>query len=226
MRLRKKFELIEKKLKEMYVDGSEELAKTLPSSNPRFHTIYIEAAAIKDELIKLSDGNSQVDLKYFDELCAHYLGLWGRIFNNKANEKIKEYKDINEVPANIFRSASPSMASKESILGEDKVRLVSFKTNAVKEEEEIVYTVDELEYLKEIGLNNEACKAINTLKKMFGAAYVETPFDRIMENTQSKGAQNDRKWIHQGTSKFNREAISRRIHIPLEEQQRYVAGPT
>ena len=108
MRLRKKVELIEKKLKEMYVEGSIELAKELRSSNPRFHSIHIEATAIKEELMKLSDGTGPTDIKYFDGLCACYLGLWGKIFNRVANEKIKGYKDIATVPDNVFRSASPN----------------------------------------------------------------------------------------------------------------------
>ena len=132
---------------------------------------------------------------------------------------------MEDVPPNVFRSASPSKASRQEKLGGVEVRVVSFKTDDVKEDE-IVYTVDEVEYMKGLNSMSDSYKAINTLKKEFGAAYIETKFDKIMESTQSKGVKNERVGIHQRIKGFNSQNSERSIRFPLEEQQRYITRPS
>lgn len=208
----------------MYVTGSQEFAQRSPSNTQRFSSLYDESKHISSELKRMACNTSPTNSKDFDAMLYGYLSLWGRIYNKVANKEIKKYANITDVPESVFRSASPTIANKPMDINGEEATLVSFKKLGVPKDK-IYYTVDEINYLKEKNVfnNNKAMTAINSVKKIFDCAWIETDFDNIVMEIQSKEDDDEGKGFHRGNMSFPKKEIPWKLRIPLEELQHYTS---
>ena len=211
----------------MYIDNSVDVLKEMKASTEHFQNAYDEAKYLLHEMQQMTYNQPNRDVEKFDAMALRYVCIWGEAYNKIANEEIQKAKDIKKVPENIFRSASPKYARKKVKFGNKMLTIISFKEKDVAEGE-VVYTLDELNWLKsnKIWNDKKGMEILNSVKEVFPGSYIQTDFDKIMGNIQSKGAmvhEGDR--FHKTITKLPGSEISRVLRMPLEEQQRYASRP-
>ena len=68
MKLQEKLRKVQQKLKEMYIEGSDDLLKTKKSNNPRYESAYDEAIFISKQLSKMASGEIKKNCIEFDKM--------------------------------------------------------------------------------------------------------------------------------------------------------------
>jgi len=215
--------ILENKLKSMYIEGAEAMAESIPSEDKTYSSVGHEAEHLLKFLKYTAADGPAWRNEEFNKALLRVAEIWGKVYNRIAKQKIAEYSNVDQIPANIFRSAAGTGISKTIQIAGTSVKIVPSKLKELPEVDgqyEIVYTADELETLEKKGLltNEFAMSKFNQVKRVFGPAWIRTEMDVILES---------KKVVHEGNTVYNkgqtvnRQRVPRELRIPLEEQQRY-----